>query len=184
MQMIPIHEALASALTRCHLFDQHGALVPFVFAAELTAVARVRARFGDTFAVPEFPRARIGDDFRRPRQKVPEVSAGDRVMTKALLGPDAGSPLVPDEVVREAWARTAPWMHVSLPDWWAFKVRPTSPSVTPPKHPGRVPCGRHRRLYAHFPDFRQALRGGAAGMHCDALGAAASPHATRVQRAL
>lgn len=121
--MIPLHEALTNALTRCHLFDQHGALVPFVFVAELTALARVRARFGDTFAVPEFPRARIGDDFRRERQKVIRMSPGDRVMTAALTGPDAGSALVPDEVVREAWCRAAPWMHVSLPDWWAFKVR-------------------------------------------------------------
>eukprot|EP00892_Ulva_mutabilis_P010639 jgi/Ulvmu1/7948/UM004_0181.1 len=124
-EMVPVHEALAHALTRSHLFDQHGALVPFVFAAELTALARVRARFSGTFPVPDFPRARIGDDLRRERQKLMHAAAaspGDRIMIEALTGPDAGSPLVPDEVVREAWARCAPWMHVSLPDWWAFKV--------------------------------------------------------------
>ena len=35
MQMVPLHRALCDALTQCHLFDDEGTLMPFVFSAEL-----------------------------------------------------------------------------------------------------------------------------------------------------
>lgn len=61
-----------------------------------------------------------------------EEGEGAKPVIGSLERMSAGNGGVPDEVVREAWMRTAPWMHVSIPDWWAFKVRRCS--CTPPMH--------------------------------------------------
>lgn len=59
----------------------------------------------------------------------------DASVAGALERMSAGCGGVPDEVVREAWVRVAPWMNVSIPDWWAFKVcYPTALQPSPDRH--------------------------------------------------
>ena len=129
MQMLPLHSALCEALTQSDLFDDEGTLMPVVFPAELVSIAHARHRLGAARgSAPRFPHVRVGDDFRHDISVTAGAAAGSAsTANAALMGNlerlSAGSGAVPDEVVREAWMRTAPWMHVSIPDWWAFKVR-------------------------------------------------------------
>jgi hypothetical protein len=115
-QIMEVHAAVGAALSRSHLFEGTGSLNPFVYPAEIAALAKAREIYGSESAVtvPTYPRLRIGDDFTGAVHNV------DRAQLQNL---NAGSGGVPDSVVREAWARASPWMRVPVPDWWAFKVR-------------------------------------------------------------
>jgi hypothetical protein len=128
VQMQALHGALLHALTTCHLFDRNGHIEPFTFANEFKqqdAAARRTSRFLKTFKHVN-TKGPDGDE------DVADVGCGGKEETRQwphrrigdLGGPDAGRPGVPDVVVRAAWEKATPWLHLPLPEWWAFKVRP------------------------------------------------------------